>query len=310
MMFNLSWFHTRRCAADTTVLAPKPRRPNGLAPLMALLWVPLSAALLVACGGGDPTTRVTNAQASNTRYGQTMTLSVSGSGLNAEGLQLVTEGAACTGSKRTSMLEYQGAFTCLIEGTGPLQAVLRNAEGAELARVEAFIAEPRVLMTVTQGTRSGSFILELDPKAAPATVLNFIRYINAGFYTNTIFHRVLAGQLAQGGQFIADLSLRQALYDPIVLESQNGLTNLRGTIAMARSSEPDSASAQFYLNLRDNPAFDFVDESAPGYAVFGRVLSGMDVVDEIGKVAVYTYSNQLPALPQVSVTITLAAQIQ
>lgn len=286
-------------------LHPERARP---AALLALL---LATAVLAGCGGGDPATRITNISAGNTRFGQALTVAVNGSGLDADGLRLEVVGPACTDRKRSSASDAAATFTCRIEGTGPLAAVIRNADGGELARVGGInVAQPQVRMTVAQGTRSGSFVIELDPQAAPVTALNFVRYVSAGFYANTIFHRVLADQIAQGGQYLTDKSQRKALYDPIALESNNGLKNLRGTIAMARTVVPNSATAQFYFNLRDNPAFDYQDVGAPGYAVFGRVISGMEVVDEIGKVPVYTYDNSLPSVPQQDVTITLALQTQ
>lgn len=284
---------------------PERARP---AALLALL---LATAVLAGCGGGDPETRITNISAGNVRYGQTLTVAVNGSGLDAPGLSLEVVGPACSDRKRASASDAAASFTCRIEGTGPLAAVIRNADGGELARVTGLaVAQPQVRMTVAQGTRSGSFVIELDPQAAPITALNFVRYVGAGFYANTIFHRVLPAQIAQGGQYLTDKSQRKALYDPIALESNNGLKNLRGTIAMARTVVPNSATAQFYFNLRDNPAFDYQDVGAPGYAVFGRVISGMEVVDEIGKVPVYTYDNSLPSVPQQDVTITLALQTQ
>lgn len=281
---------------------------NPQAPRLRSCIAVLASVLAVACGGGDEPTRVSNLSLTNTMFGKTMTVSVAGSGLDAADLTLQTHGVPCTGVARGTVLEYQTSFSCLVEGTGTIVAVIRNGDGAELGRVEAPVPVPEVMMMVTQGARSGSFVVELDPAAAPVTALNFVRYVNQGFYAQTIFHRVLAGQIAQGGQYLTDKSIRAPLFDPIPLESDNGLRNLRGTIAMARTSVPDSASAQFYLNLRDNPAFDYVDEALPGYAVFGRVVSGMEVVDEIGKVPVYTFDNTLPALPQQDVVITLAVQ--
>ena len=268
----------------------------------------LASALAVACGGGDEPTRVSNLALTNTMFGKTMTVSVAGSGLDDPDLTLETQGVPCSGVARGTALEYQTSFSCLVEGTGTIVAVIRNGAGADLGRVEAPVPVPEVMMMVTQGARSGSFVVELDPAAAPVTALNFVRYVNRGFYAQTIFHRVLAGQIVQGGQYLTDKSIRAPLFDPIPLESDNGLKNLRGTIAMARTSVPDSASAQFYLNLRDNPAFDYVGEALPGYAVFGRVVSGMEVVDETAKVPIYTFDNTLPALPQQDVVITLAVQ--
>lgn len=280
---------------------------TNLRPWATLISLPI---LLAACGGGGGNTTVSNIVASSAVYGQTMTVSVSGSGLDRDDLRLSVAGAVCTNPLRSgAKLEYQATFTCAVEGVGPLTATIEDGDGVHrYGQVQLAIPIPQVTMTVAQGTRSGSLVIELDPGAAPITSLNFMRYVNANFYNQTIFHRVLPGQIAQGGQYLVDKSLRTTSLAPIELESNNGLKNLRGTIAMARTAIPDSATAQFYLNLSDNPGFDYVDDAQPGYAVFGRVVSGLEVADEIGKVETYAYSVQLPALPRQDVLIRLATQ--
>lgn len=280
---------------------------TNLRPWAALIGLPI---LLAACGGGSGDTTVSNIIANSAAYGQTMTVSVSGSGLDRDDLRLSIAGAACTNPLRTgATLEYQATFSCAVEGVGSLTATIEDGDGVRrYGQVQLTIPVPQVTMTVAQGTRSGSLVIELDPEAAPITALNFMRYVNGNFYNQTIFHRVLPGQIAQGGQYLADKSLRATNLAPIELESNNGLKNLRGTIAMARTAIPDSATAQFYLNLSDNPGFDYVDDTQPGYAVFGRVVSGLEVADEIGKVETYAYSVQLPALPRQDVLIRLAFQ--
>lgn len=134
-------------------------------------------------------------------------------------------------------------------------------------------------------TSQGSFVLELYPDKAPATVANFLAYVNSGFYNGTIFHRVIDGFMIQGGGFTEDYTRKQT-NAAIMNEADNGLKNKRGTIAMARTSEPHSATSQFFINVKDN---DFLDHSAKtptgwGYAVFGKVIKGMDTVDKIRKV--------------------------
>lgn len=129
-------------------------------------------------------------------------------------------------------------------------------------------------------TNLGAISLELYPDKAPKTVANFTDYIRAGHYDGTVFHRVIPNFMAQGGGFTADLQ-QKPTNAPITNEADNGLQNLRGTIAMARTGEPHSASAQFFINVADNAFLNF---SAPtrqgwGYAVFGKVTGGMDVVD-------------------------------
>ena len=134
-------------------------------------------------------------------------------------------------------------------------------------------------------TSMGTITVELDDERAPATVENFVKYAADGFYDGTIFHRVIDGFMVQGGGFTRDMNQKDTR-GPIRIESMNGLKNLRGTIAMARTMVPDSATSQFFINLVDN---DFLDFTAPtqsgyGYAVFGKVTDGMEVVDRIAKV--------------------------
>ena len=133
--------------------------------------------------------------------------------------------------------------------------------------------------TVVLETSMGDIEIELNREKAPKTVENFISYVKSGFYNGTIFHRVIKGFMVQGGGFTPDAKEKETLA-PIKLESGNGLGNLRGTIAMARTPDPDSATSQFFINAVDN---GFLDYSAgnPGYAVFGKVTKGMDVVDKI-----------------------------
>jgi peptidyl-prolyl cis-trans isomerase A (cyclophilin A) len=131
-------------------------------------------------------------------------------------------------------------------------------------------------------TSYGNIEIELYEEQAPTTVDNFLDYVDAGFYDNTIFHRVIPGFMVQGGGFIEGGSQKET-NPPIILESDNGLKNEKGTLAMARTSVPDSATAQFFINLEDNDFLDY-SQNNPGYAVFGRVTSGMEVVDQIAQV--------------------------
>lgn len=134
---------------------------------------------------------------------------------------------------------------------------------------------------VKMSTSMGDIVLELDAAKAPKTVENFLRYLKSGHYDGTVFHRVIPGFMIQGGGFTPDMQQKPTL-SPIPLESRNGLTNARGTVAMARTMVPDSATAQFFINVVDNPFLDAANSrDGHGYAVFGRVLSGMEVVDKI-----------------------------
>lgn len=131
-------------------------------------------------------------------------------------------------------------------------------------------------------TSLGNISVELYPDKAPKTVANFLQYVDDGFYSNTIFHRVIDGFMIQGGGF-SPIFERKPTRPPIMNEADNGLKNVRGTIAMARTFDPQSATAQFYINVVDNPNLDFKDKTPRGwgYAVFGKVIKGMDVVDAI-----------------------------
>ena len=158
-------------------------------------------------------------------------------------------------------------------------------------------------MKATIETSLGTIRLELDEAKAPITVANFAEYAKAGFYDGTIFHRVIDGFMIQGGGFTRDMDQKDTR-EPIRNEAMNGLKNLRGTIAMARTMVVDSATSQFFINLVDN---DFLDFSSPtpqgfGYAVFGRVTEGMDVVDKIAKVRT-GFSGPHQNVPEESVVI-------
>ena len=131
-------------------------------------------------------------------------------------------------------------------------------------------------------TSLGPIILELADDKAPKTVDNFLAYARDGFYNGTIFHRVIDGFMIQGGGFTADFQ-QKPTRAPVPNEADNGLKNLRGTIAMARTSDPQSATAQFFINVKDNPALDYRSSTPQGwgYAVFGKVIDGMEAVDKI-----------------------------
>ena len=129
-------------------------------------------------------------------------------------------------------------------------------------------------------TNHGTIALELDAEKAPKTVANFVAYVEAGHYDNTIFHRVIDGFMIQGGGFEPGMK-QKPTRETIENEANNGLKNERGTIAMARTSAPHSASAQFFINVSDNGFLDYPGQDGWGYCVFGRVVDGMDVVDKI-----------------------------
>lgn len=129
-------------------------------------------------------------------------------------------------------------------------------------------------------TSAGEVVLELNPQKAPATVANFLQYVRDGHYDGTLFHRVIDGFMIQGGGFTAEFQ-QKATRSPIPLEAANGLKNDRGTIAMARTARPDSATAQFFINVANNDMLNAPNPDGHGYAVFGKVVQGMGTVDQI-----------------------------
>jgi peptidyl-prolyl cis-trans isomerase A (cyclophilin A) len=134
---------------------------------------------------------------------------------------------------------------------------------------------------VKLSTTAGDIVVELDAAKAPKTVENFVAYVKAGHYAGTVFHRVIPTFMIQGGGMTADLK-EKTTRAPIPLESRNGLSNVRGSIAMARTNDPNSATAQFFINVKDNLMLDAAhSRDGNGYAVFGKVISGMEVVDKI-----------------------------
>jgi peptidyl-prolyl cis-trans isomerase A (cyclophilin A) len=138
---------------------------------------------------------------------------------------------------------------------------------------------------VSLQTSMGVIVLELDQEKAPLTVANFLQYVNSGHYKGTIFHRVIDGFMIQGGGFDKNMA-QKSVNKPIKNEAQNGLRNSNYSIAMARTGDPHSATAQFFINVGDNAALDYPGRDGFGYTVFGRVIKGMDVVDKIKAVPV------------------------
>jgi peptidyl-prolyl cis-trans isomerase A (cyclophilin A) len=150
---------------------------------------------------------------------------------------------------------------------------------AQAAAKPANTTDPEVVLHTSQG----DITLELYPDKAPKSVANFLQYVHDGFYAGTIFHRAIPGYLVQGGLYTRDLQPKRT-HPAIASEADNGLSNLRGTIAVARGADPNSGTSQFFINLVDNRRLDFVGNQSGltwGYAVFGKVVKGMDVVDKI-----------------------------
>jgi peptidyl-prolyl cis-trans isomerase A (cyclophilin A) len=183
----------------------------------------------------------------------------------------------------------------------------RNVVAALTVMVTTLAAVPAFAQKVRLATSMGDVVVELDAARAPKTVANFLQYVRARHYDGTVFHRVIATFMIQGGGFNADM-VQKPTKPPIELESRNGLKNLRGTLAMARTADPNSASAQFFVNVVDNPFLDVENaRDGQGYAVFGRVIEGMDVVDKIKGVPVGN-RGAFQNVPLTAVTITKATE--
>lgn len=172
---------------------------------------------------------------------------------------------------------------------------------------DANTANPQVLLETSQGT----LVMELYPNKAPKTVENFLKYVNEGFYDGTIFHRVINNFMIQGGGFDEEFN-KKITHAPIQNEADNGLRNRIGTVAMARTNDPHSATAQFFINVSQNTFLDHREKSSSrawGYAVFGKVTSGMKTVNKIRQVKT-DFKNGMKDVPKQTVKIIKARQIK
>ena len=188
-----------------------------------------------------------------------------------------------------------------------LVLVLAQAPPAAATAPKPAPTGPFVALEVAQGRNAlGTVTVALNAEKAPITVKNFLEYVRSGHYDGTVFHRVIPGFMIQGGGFTPDIKEKPA-GEPIRNEASNGLRNARGTIAMARLDAPHSATSQFYINLRANHTLDYGIRGA-GYAVFGEVVEGMDVVDRIATVPT-TRRGQHENVPEVAVVIRQAREV-
>jgi peptidyl-prolyl cis-trans isomerase A (cyclophilin A)/peptidyl-prolyl cis-trans isomerase B (cyclophilin B) len=200
------------------------------------------------------------------------------------------------------------AFAFAQTGTAPAKpaakAPAKAAAPAKRAAEPAVSEADKTASKVLIKTNLGDMTVELYPDKAPKTVENFLAYVNAKFYDGTIFHRVIDNFMIQGGGFTPELR-QKATRPAIANEAKNGLSNSRGTLAMARTGDPNSATAQFFINVVDNPRLDYTSDangSTWGYCVFGKVISGLDVVDKIKAVptgAQGPFKSDVPTTPVV-----------
>ena len=280
---------------------------SGRRATMALL-LPLC---LSACGGGSDNGGVFVSQmaASNAQYSRSMSISVAGTALD-RGLRVAVDAGCGEVTEAAGGDSQSRRYTCKVTALGPKTIRAFTADNKEVARLQVTVPEPEVTLLL-QGvdTSISTVVLKLDPTQAPVTVNNFLDYVNAGFYRLTIFHRVIQDFVVQGGGYTAGPTIKVATSAAIKLESKGALRNVKGTIAMARTSDPDSATSQFYINTVDNPSLDYKSDAEPGYAVFGSVITGFDVVERLSNVPVrFDFANGLTHLPVTNVTILSAVQ--
>jgi cyclophilin family peptidyl-prolyl cis-trans isomerase len=263
---------------------------------------------LLGCGGGngDP---VTGVSASNLKYTGALSavnLTLTGNALDNP-VKVSANKTSCTVFAATSATSRAAQCILSLPTTRKVDIVVTSNSDYVLYTTTLTAPAPQVTLKTTLG----DVVMELDSVAAPITVKNFLSYVNQNpsFYKDTLFHRVIAGFMAQGGGFTTGMVQKTGLSPAIALESQNGLQNVRGSVAMARTSAADSATAQFFVNLVDNAFLNYSSSSSPGYAVFGKVISGMNVIDSMATQPTHTVgSNQ--NVPITDITITSATQTQ
>ncbi|NBS99628.1 MAG: hypothetical protein EBS61_02960 [Betaproteobacteria bacterium] len=269
-----------------------------------LLQAVILAAALTACVGSNETSDpvIDRIVIENTKYGQLGRFVIEGKHLDQEfsvSLSKCTGLAVAEGGSATSK-----TITCTVNGTGAA-TVFASFKDQQIYSANFNVPEPQVLMK----TSLGDLLIELNPTAAPITVRNFLGYVNDQFYNKTQFHRIEKGFVAQGGWVDLTPAIKNPTRPAITLESTNGLSNLKGTIAMARTNEPNSATSQFYFNLADNLGLDYAQGVRDGYAVFGKIIQGIPVLDAIGQVPIANRYG-LATFPAADLIITEVRQTQ
>lgn len=231
--------------------------------------------VLLSCGGGGENQQVKEVRAKVLAFSKEAVVYVSG-------MDLRSNMHVKTGVCKNPVFSAQSApelaiINCVVTATGEQPLIIYAADGRVLFSGTMSIPKPEVTMITSMGT----IVAELYPEVAPITVTNFLKYVNSSYYTNTLFHRVIPDFVVQGGGYSTGMLPKPGAGEPIPLETNRGLSNLRGSLAMARTENPDSATTEFYFNLVDNPSLDYKNPNGPGYAVFGRVVKGIEVVDAI-----------------------------
>ena len=262
-------------------------------------------ALLSACGGstGFPPV-ITGVKVQSLKYGYTATIYLGGKDLRSS-VTVDSNGACTNPSFASNSTTDTLVLNCGVKVVGDLPLTIKAEDGSVIYTTTLTVPKPQVTMFTSKGT----IVLELDPTTAPISSNNYLSYVSKGFYSSTLFHRVISGFMIQGGGYTTGMVKKTGQSAPIELESNKSLSNLRGTLAMARTNVFNSATSEFFINVVDNTFLDYKNAGNPGYAVFGKVVQGMDVVDAI--VAQPTgVSNGFADVPLTDVVINLAFQTQ
>ncbi len=260
---------------------------------------------LLSCGGGrgGSLPAVTEILVDQVRYGQTSTFRLLGINLTQDFQVSISNCTGLTVLNGGSDAEQDVSCSPSMVGVG--QITTQTTDGRVMAVKSFEVPNPQVKIS----TNFGDMTVELNATLAPVTVNNYLKYVNANFYNNTIFHRLIAQFVVQGGWINTAMAEQAGARAPIALESNNGLKNTRGSIGMARTSAPNSASTQFYFNLVDNPKLDYQSEAAPGYAVFGRIIEGLGVIDIMAQITTASLYG-LENFPTSNVVIKSVVQIK
>ncbi len=261
--------------------------------------------LLSACGGstGFPPV-ITGVKVQTLKYGNTATVYLGGKDLRSS-ITVESNGGCTNPSFASNSTTDTLVLNCVVKLVGDVPLTFKAEDGSVIYTTTLTVPKPQVTLFTTKGT----VVMELDPSTAPISSNNYLSYVSKGFYTSTLFHRVISGFMIQGGGYTTGMVKKTGQAAAIELESNKGLSNLRGTLAMARTDVFNSATSEFFINVVDNTFLDYKTEASPGYAVFGKVVQGMDVVDAI--VAQPTgVTNGFADVPLTDVVISLALQTQ
>ena len=266
------------------------------------LWASLALAILLsACGGNTGFTPVvTGVKVQSVQYGKSATIYIGGKDLRSS--LTVETGGVCTNPNFASNSTTDTlVLNCLASQAGDFTLALLSPDGQTIYSTVVNVPLPQVTLI----TGKGSITLELDPARAPISTNNFLAYVSKGFYRSTLFHRVIPNFVVQGGGYTTGMVKKTDQAAPIELESNKSRSNLRGTLAMARTNLPNSATSEFFINLIDNVSLDFKNSANPGYAVFGKVIQGMEVVDAIAAEPTSVIGN-MSDVPTVDIVLSFA----